>query len=303
MEEKTYARHLRAPDGSVFARYTAIDPADQAIHCTCGNPDCPRARLLPFREHISELYRVLSDISHEDLAVSEHSDWDGVLYGLRMAASIEDVTADIGHVENPMVYALCEPTIDYDHAQSEMASKYVAGATIFNFVWQAYESAVASTFPSEFPKLLKEARLGERGRRLFEARSEMSALFYGLEEIVGLAFFQCERGELFTHRLERVKERFAARDLVAAAELCREFRNFLFHGEDQSPSHEDWGSSTISRCRLYRFYTVSRLLLILIQALTWIGLADDLAFAGEEDDTPVSCRKVLETLQFRDAES
>jgi hypothetical protein len=220
-----------------------------------------------------------------------------------MAASIEDVTADIGYVEDPMVYALCEPTIDYDNAESEMASKYVAGATVFNFLWQAYEAAVASTVPSEFPKLLKEARLGERGRRLFEARSEMSGLFPGLSEIVGLAFFQCERGELFTDRLKRVKERFTARDLVVAAELCREFRNFLFHGEDQSPSHEDWGSAVISRCRLYRFYTISRLLLILIQALTWIGLADDVALAREEDDAPVSCRKVLETLQFRDAEN
>ena len=59
MEEKTYARHLKATDGRLVARYTAIDPADRAIRCTCGKPECARARLRPFREHVAELYRVL----------------------------------------------------------------------------------------------------------------------------------------------------------------------------------------------------------------------------------------------------
>jgi hypothetical protein len=299
MQEKSYARQLQTPEGRLVPRYTAIDPADQAIRCTCGKPDCPRARLLPFRQHIAELHCVLSQIFQEEVAAL---DWDGVLYGLRMAASIEDVVADIGYVEDPMVYALCEVTIDYDNAQSEMASKYVAGATIFNFLWQAYEAAVASTAPSELPKLLKEARLGERGRRLFEARPEMSDTFSGLGEILGLALFQCERGELFDARLTRLKERFTRRDLVTAAELCREFRNFLFHGEDQSPAHEDWGSVAASRCRLYRFYTVSRLLLFLIQALAWIE-ADDHGILKRHDEVPISSRALLATLQFNEATS
>jgi len=295
MEEKSYARHLRTTDGGLIPRYTAIDPADRAIRCTCGRPDCSRARLRPFREHVAELYRVLADIFQEETA-----DWDGVLYGLRMAASIEDVVADVGYVEDPMTYALCEITIDHDDAESEMASKYVAGATIFNFLWQAYEAAVASTAPLELPKLLKEARLGERGRCLFEARPEISGKFPGFGEILGLALFQCQRGGLFEVRLARLKARFTDRNLVTSAELCREFRNFLFHGEDQSPSHEDWGSASVSRCRLYRFYTISRLLLFLIQALAWIGLTDDITLTPEDDDAPVPCRTVLATLHFQE---
>jgi hypothetical protein len=295
MEEKSYARYLKTSDGRLVPRYTAIDPADRAIRCTCGKPDCPRARLRPFREHIAELYRVLADIFQDQIA-----DWNGVLYGLRMAASIEDVVADTGYVEDPMTYALCETTIDYDDAESEIASKYVAGATIFNFLWQAYEAAVACTAPLELSKLLKEARLGERGRRLFEARPGTSSKFLGLGEIIGLAFFQCQRGGLFDVRLGRLKERFTDRNLVTAAELCREFRNFLFHGKDQSPSHEGWGSATVSRCRLYRFYTISRLLLYLIQALASIELTDDLTLIREDDNAPVPCRTVLATLQFQE---
>ena len=103
-----------------------------------------------------------------------------------MAASIEDVVADTGFVEDPLVFEMCEPTIDYENAQSEMASKYVAGATIFNFLWLAYESAVALTAPNELVGLLKEERLGERGRRLFEARPDLSVRFIGLRDLVRL---------------------------------------------------------------------------------------------------------------------
>jgi len=142
--------------------------------------------------------------------------------------------------------------------------------------------------------------LGERGRCLFEARLEISGKFPGFGEILGLALFQCQRGGLFEVRLARLKARFTDRNLVTSAELCREFRNFLFHGEDQSPSHEDWGSASVSRCRLYRFYTISRLLLFLIQALAWIGLTDDITLTPEDDDAPVPCRTVLATLHFQE---
>ncbi len=130
-----------------------------------------------------------------------------------MAASIEDVVADVGYVEDPKTYALCETTIDYDDTESEMASKYVAGATILNFLWQAYEAAVAGTVLLELPKLLKEGRLGERGRRLFETRPEVSTRFSGLGKIIWLAFFQCEHGGLFKARLARLRERFNDRNL------------------------------------------------------------------------------------------
>jgi hypothetical protein len=289
--EEGYARYIRSADGTQVSRYTAIDPADEAIWCTCGKSECPRARLLPFRQHLVELHRVLSRLADED--------WGGVLYGLRMAASIEDVVADTGYVEYLEVFALCETTIDYENAQSEMAAKYVAGATIFNFLWQSYESAVARTAPTELVRLLKEERLGERGRRLFEARPELSARFPGLKALVRLALFQCRHGELLDDRLDRLTARFPEQDFVTAAEIGREFRNFLFHGEDKVPHHENWGSAALSRYRLYRFYTVSRLLLYLLQALAWIevGEVTDSMESGS-DRQVLQRRRALEQLQF-----
>jgi hypothetical protein len=299
MEEKSYAREIRSADGTLVARYAAIDPADEAISCTCGKPECPRARLRPFRQHVVELHQLLSSLLNEEIAVSESSRWFGVLYGLRMAASIDDVVADTGYVEDPMVFALCEPTIDYEDAQSEMASKYVAGATIFNFLWQAYESAVALTAPNELVRLLKEERMGERGRRLFEARPELSTRFPGLKELVRLTLCQCRNGGLLDVRLNRLTARFSGYDFVTAAEICREFRNFLFHGEDQVPDHEDWGSTVVSRCRLYRFYTVSRLLLYLLQAMAWIEVGEltDLVESRSSGEH-LPPRQALEQLQF-----
>jgi hypothetical protein len=146
------------------------------------------------------------------------------------------------------VFAFCESTIDFEQANSEMASKYVAGATILGFCWHAYESAVAVTAPTKIVKLLKEERLGERGRRSFEARPGLSAHFPGLREILRLSMHQCEHGGLFTERLNRLKAKFPTKDLILAAELSREFRNFQFHGEDRPPAHEDWNSAVVSHC-------------------------------------------------------
>ncbi|MER8639728.1 hypothetical protein [Mesorhizobium sp. M1365] len=193
MINDSYARWIRNERGELEKRYLATDPADGAIVCTCGSPGCHRAMLLPFREHVAELYRVILRLNEEDLHVSEPSPWSSVLYGLRMAASIEDVEADTGFVEDPMVFARCEPTIDYERGQSEMASKYVAAAAIFNFLWLAYEAVVDTTVPDELRRLGKEGRLGERGRRLLEAKSEMSARFRGLGDLVKLALLQCRR--------------------------------------------------------------------------------------------------------------
>jgi len=299
MEEKSYARRIRMPDGTLVNRYSAIDPAKYATECTCGKPHCLRARLLPFREHVAKLHNVIGLLLDERVFGSLSSGWSGALHGLRLAASIEDIEADTGYVDNPMVFALCEPTIDYENANSEMASKYVAGATIFGFCWHAYESAVGATATTEIAKLLKEERFGERGRRLLEARSGLSVHFPGLREILRLSMHQCEHGGLFSERLNRLKVRFPTEGLVLAAELSREFRNFLFHGEDRPPDHEEWGSAIVSHCRLCRFYSVSRLLLYLLQALAWIEVGEgsdlmNLEFEGRE----VRPRQVLESLQF-----
>jgi len=217
---------------------------------------------------------LLLDLMYERQA-SGHSDWSGVLYGLEMAASIEDVFADTGYVEDPMTFAVCEPVIDFQAGRSEIASKYVAAASIFNFLWMAYEASVAEVRKDEFRGLLKAQRLGERGRRLLERREYLAPKIGGFSQCVRPALIQCQNGGLMQNRVLRVREKFPANGLATAAELCREFRNFVFHGEDEVPTHRDWGSSLVEMCRIYRFYSVSRILMMLIQVLAYVELEGD----------------------------
>lgn len=299
--EENYSKWIRDAEGLATKRYTAIDPAEISIVCTCGRAECHRARLLPFREHIAELYRVILKLHEDEVGwLLRPSSSESVLYALRMAASIEDVEADTGYVEDPMMFALCEPAIDYERGQSEMASKYVAAASIFNFIWQAYEAAVSQTASGELNRLMKEKRFGERGRRILEARPEMTAQFRGIGDLVKLALLQCRRGGLMDNRCDAVEAKYGTNSLVAAAELAREFRNFLFHGGDEAPAHEHWGDTITSRCRIYRFYSVSVLALYAIQAMCWIEHEDEeelVEYGSDEDElTP---RQIFERLQFK----
>lgn len=298
--EENYLKWERGENGLETKRYTAIDPAKVAVVCTCEREGCYRARLLPFREHVAELYRVILKVHADEVGWGSPSSYESVLYALRMAASIEDIEADTGYVEDPIVFALCEPTIDYERGQSEMASKYVAAASIFNFIWQAYEAAVSKTAPGELNKLMKEKRFGERGRHLLEARPELTAQFPGISDLVKLALLQCRNGRLMGDRCDAVEVKYGNASLTAAAELAREFRNFLFHGGDEAPAHEDWGDTVTSRCRIYRFYSVSRLVLHLIQSLCWIEHEDDddLIEYGSDDDELTAC-EIFERLQFK----
>lgn len=301
-ETEGYGRWIYG-EGGGRPRYTAIDPAGQTFRCTCGKPDCTRAKLRPFREHVAELYRVLGACGYGSGALP--NSWDSVRFALRLAASITDVEADTGYVEDPLVFALCEPTIDYENADSEMASKYVAGASIFNFLWIAYEAAVAATAPHELRGLLNDGRLGERGRRLFEAHTELDGRLAGLSDLIGLGAYYCEAGGLFDTRLRGMRERYPARTLASAAELVREFRNFVYHGEDAVPAHPEWsGDARETHARLRRFYAMGRLILYLIQALACLSASEATVEYGCDDigePAEVAARGLFVTLQFDEA--
>ena len=86
-----------------------------------------------------------------------------------------------------------------------------------------------------------------------------------------------------------VRSKYANRDLVFSAELVREFRNFIVHGEDKVPDHEAWhygrtrGEAT---ARVRRFYAIGRLILVLIQSFACAGLCGEgKEIEYGEDDT------------------
>jgi hypothetical protein len=177
----------------------------------------------------------------------------------------------------------------YEAAKSEMACKYVAGLSSFTFLWLAYEATVRLTRPDVLRKLLREEKFGGRGRRLFEEYAGEFPEISGATRIARLAEGLCERGNLFDERLKAIRAKYAKRDMVFSAELVREFRNFIVHGEDKVPDHEAWhygrtrGEAT---ARVRRFYAIGRLILVLIQSFACAGLCGEgKEIEYGEDDT------------------
>ena len=167
-------------------------------------------------------------------------------------------------------------------------------------MWTAYEAAVRLTHPDHLKALLKEERFGERGRRLFEEHSGDFPQIVGVKSVAHLAELRCERGNLFDDRLSRIRARFSNREMIFSAELTREFRDFIVHGEDEVPHHEAWhfgraaGEAT---ARIRRFYAIGRLLLILIQALAAAAVSEHFHSirwgAGDDFERPVRDPKAV----------
>jgi hypothetical protein len=85
-----------------------------------------------------------------------------------------------GFVDDSDSVTYCSSAADFDAAQTEMASKYTAAASIFSFLWMGYESAVQASQPHVLKGVLKDGRLGERGRRLVDEYSELFPGITGL---------------------------------------------------------------------------------------------------------------------------
>jgi hypothetical protein len=264
------AASLSLGDLGLSSGKSAIHPGLETFTCRCGKPDCAFACLQPFREHIARLFRAIVSCEHENILPH---DWQAVLYPLQMAASLKDIDADTSYVDETQSVMLCSGAANYEDAHTDVVRQYVAGLTIFTFLWAAYEAAVQLTRPEHLRGLSKDGRNGERGRRLFEDFSKEFPPLRSMQNLNRLAVFFCEKGQLFEKRLTRLRERYKDRDMSFSAELCREFRNFIAHGEDAVPEPAGWGDTGASIGRIRRFYAVSRLLLLLIQALAFLETA------------------------------
>lgn len=135
----------------------AIDPATE-LHalsaCKCGKPNCRWRALRPFRQHIKRLFQAIA-IKHvrERLASGDPEvSWEATLFSLQMAASLEDASANTAYVDDSDAIVYCGSAWDFEELSSEIAAKYVAGLSIFNFLWSAYENAVKAAAGPQFPR-------------------------------------------------------------------------------------------------------------------------------------------------------
>lgn len=253
-------------NGMAMLRYTAIDPATKLFTCSCGKPDCNIASFRPLRDHIADLVRVILSAGHEGQlpgAEGAYEAWPGVCYPLQMAASITDVFADPSVTDDSEAWAWCSPAWESDEDDREQASKYVAGLTVFNFVWMAYEDAIRET----------KITLNTKDKLPVQARKHFTNFHDRTEDMPLLAFSYrlarhcCLQDEVLTDDICKIEQQYQLKGAAAAAELVRLFRNYIVHGSDPIPIYHLPGVWAFAR-----FYAMSRLLLLLIQSLIRLQL-------------------------------
>jgi len=181
--------------------------------------------------------------------------WPGVIYALQMAASLDDLFADPSYVSDDEAGFWCGSAADTEDEDRELASKYAAALITFNFAWSAYEAAIEISAPGEFPK----DKLPVRARRILRAEAAEASKIVALDASYKLARHVCGRQEYLRSKLAEVESKYRLSGPAAAAELVRIFRNHIVHGRDSLPAY------SVEPC--YRFYSVTRVLLLLIQYL------------------------------------
>jgi hypothetical protein len=256
-----FGRIGRSEDGKPIIKYRAIDPADRYVRCTCGKSDCWTEQLVPLREHMVLLFRtIVSCESEGQFGKNKQIDdaWPGVIYALQMAAGLDDVFADPSRVDDSEAGLWCDTAWDRDEEDREAASKYMAALIIFNFVWNAYEAAIEISAGTLFPR----DKVPVRGRRLFQAEPESAANLIFFNISYGVAKSILLRLNTLTLGIKNIKDKYHLSGASAAAELVRVFRNYIAHGADNMPVDE-------SHAACARFYSVTRLLLCLIQLLVF----------------------------------
>jgi hypothetical protein len=291
-----FGRIAYSESGKPSLRYRAIDPADRYVQCGCDKDDCWTRQLLPLRDHMVALFRaVVAAGSEEQFEGFGRADdpWPGVIYALQMAAALEDVFADPSYVDDSEAALWCRPAWDSDEEDREAASKYAAALIIFNFVWTAYEAAVETSAKGLY---LKD-KMPVRARRLFQAEPHLSADTAVFDVSYRVARQICARLPAIKQSVEDIEKKFGLTSAAAAAELVRLFRNYIVHGADPMPV----GSS---RAACARFYSITRLLLLLIQLLVLRRLkepARPIALSVSQDRGSQRAGRLLQNLHRHEA--
>jgi hypothetical protein len=246
-------------DGKPALKFRATDPANHYVRCGCGKSDCWTQQLVPIRDHIVALFRaILSCGFEEQFEDFNRSDdaWPGVTYALQMAASLDDVFVDPAYVDDSEAGLWCSSAWESDEDDREAGSKYVAALITFNFVWNAYEAAIEISAGRLFPK----DKMPVRGRRLFQTEPQLAVGVVSFEPSYRVARHLCGRLSEIEGDISAIDKKYNLAGAAAAAELGRIFRNYIVHGSDRDAING-------GRAACARFYSITRLLLLLIQLL------------------------------------
>lgn len=227
--------------------------------------------------------------------------WLAVTYFLQMAGSLENAIADTAFADVE-AGLWCTPAAEYDDLHSEIASKYIAGLSVFNFLWAAYEAAVEVAGQNAF----SSDTTAIRGRKLIGAQDAFTSGMLGAGKLISVALHCCNNWPSGIVKFQELKRQYSLTGLAAGAELSRLFRNHIAHGDDTIPTPDHaWrthaGKRGLAQHSVYRFYAVGRLLLLFIQTMAFHAVRDPdqpRPFL-EKDERPRSPREVLQTVHLK----
>lgn len=238
--------------------YRATDPANKYIRCNCGREQCWTNGLLPLRAHIAALYRAIVSLgySRRFLDFSEHDDpWPGVIYALQMAGGLENLSTDPTYAHDDDAGYYCESVADREDEDRELASKYTAALVMFNFAWTAYEAAIETSLAD----LYERDKLPVRARKMLVDEHLEASKISALDVSYAVARRTCAILDPLKIDIQHIETQYGLSGPSAAAELVRIFRNHVVHGREILPV------DSVAPC--YRFYSITRVLLLLIQYL------------------------------------
>lgn len=260
-------KYLRGLRDHIAFLHRAISRAEEE-----GLFDVRRARAAE-AERTPSLFAVADDFAVPPY-VSESS-WRGPAYHLQMAASLHQIGADTAYVDSRGHWMWCGPRIEYENAHSDLASKYMAGLVVFNFVWMAYENVVEIAAAGRWPKKLSAAK----ARLLFSRAPLKEAPLEHLPCLIKIVDNLCQDRVMQTE-IKSYRVRFARPySAEAGADLCRIIRNHVAHGDDEVPEPGDGDHANLS---VHRLFGATRILVCLIQILATYCLADPEAEIGAE---------------------
>ena len=192
--------------------YAAIDPQEQILRCKCGRPECRLAPMRSARHHAASLARAIYACSDaEALLETDSSSWSSVLFPLEMACGIENVQVDPTFAYDDDSWR-CGTAWGADEQKREAASKYTAGLAIFNFVWAAYEAAIAAVCRNP-----SHDKLPVAGRNFFKSCAGQEGEILGFYNYLGLARTCCSKEPALWHQIDASLKKYSLSGAAAAA--------------------------------------------------------------------------------------
>lgn len=207
-----------------------------------------RTGVVPLREHIARLSRLSEWLSHQPLM----EQLAGVAHNLRMARAVVSIRADDALDE---AASYCSSAAAYDDATDAYTAVYVALVISTTFTWQAWEGIVE----------MSDSDSRSRG----VAGRELASLFNG-ERISGLReILFCTTPALGNHidygsSGMKTALRYGSHPAIAA-EIARQFRNALIHGDVLRPEPPGWDWDGRAEDMLVGLRAMIRLMLFLVQ--------------------------------------